>query len=129
MNNSDIQRLQHIRRHCMDVAEFINRFGENFDAFTEDRAYFNAVSMSIFQIGELANGLSKEFREETKGKMPWGLIRGMRNWIGHAYAQADETVIWETATNDIPRMLVFCDQIIEKYLEKDPSRDDDDMER
>lgn len=82
--------------------------------FAQDRAYFNAVSMCILQIGELANGLSVEFREETKTQMPWGLIRGMRNWLAHAYAEVDESTIWETATNSIPGLLRFCDETIEK---------------
>lgn len=120
MNNSDIQRLQHIRRYCEDIAEFIERFGKDFETFTEDRAFSNAVSMCVLQIGELANGLSDEFREETKGEMPWGMIRGMRNWIAHAYAEMDESIIWETATNDIPGLLSFCNRIIEQNLEKEP---------
>ena len=56
----------------------------------------------------LANGLSEEYRESTKQQMPWGMIRGMRNWLAHAYAEIDESVIWETATNDIPKLLNFC---------------------
>lgn len=114
MNHSDIQRLRHIRRYCEDIASFIERFGKNFETFTEDRAYSNAVSMCILQIGELANGLSDEFREETKEEMPWGMIRGMRNWLAHAYAQMDESTIWETATNDIPGLLAFCNRVIDK---------------
>ena len=70
--------------------------------------------MCILQIGELANGLSEEFREETKGEMPWGMIRGMRNWIAHAYAEMDEFIVWETATNDIPRLFAFCNRKIEE---------------
>ena len=120
MNNGDIQRLQHIRRYCEDIAGFIERFGKDFEAFTEDRAYSNAVSMCVLQIGELANGLSDEFREETKEEMPWGMIRGMRNWIAHAYAEMDESIIWETATNDIPGLLTFCNRAIEKSREAEP---------
>ena len=108
MNKGDMQRLSHIRVHCEDIAGFIERFGMDFDTFTGDRAYFNAVSMCVLQIGELANGLSEEYREETKKRMPWGMIRGMRNWLAHAYAEIDEEIIWETAVNDIPKLLNFC---------------------
>ncbi len=104
----------HIRRHCRDIDEFIQRFGGDYDVFINDRAYKNAVCMSVLQIGELANGLSEEFREETKGEMPWGMIRGMRNWLAHAYSIMDESIIWETAVNDIPSLLRFCDTRLEK---------------
>ena len=114
MNKGDWQRLLHIRVYCEDIKRFIDRFGENYDVFTQDRAYFNAVSMCILQIGELANGLSEEFREQTKNEMPWGMIRGMRNWLTHAYAETDESIIWETAVNDIPQLLAFCNNYIEQ---------------
>lgn len=112
MNSIDHQRVMHMRTYCLDIADFIERFGRNFLTFIQDRAYFNAVSMCMLQIGELANGLSDEFREETKGQMPWGMIRGMRNWLTHAYADMDEKIIWETAINDIPALLQFCERVI-----------------
>ncbi len=108
MTRGDWQRLLHIQTYCNDIAKFIGRFGPDYNIFIQDRAYFSAVSMCILQIGELANGLSEEFREQTKAEMPWGMIRGMRNWLAHAYAQTDENVIWETATNDIPKLEKFC---------------------
>ena len=76
--------------------------------FVSDRLYFNSVSMSILQVGELANGLSEEFRKETASEMPWGMIRGMRNWLAHAYGEIDEDMIWDTAVHDIPKVADFC---------------------
>lgn len=118
MNSGDRQRLSHIRTYCQDIAGFIERFGKNYETFINDRAYFSAVSMCVLQIGELANGLSEEFREQTKAQMPWGMIRGMRNWLAHAYAEIDETVIWETSANDIPKLAVFCDEVIAREDKK-----------
>ena len=110
MTRGDWQRLLHIRTYCEDVEKFIERFGRNFDTFTADRAYFNAVAMCILQIGELSNGLSDEFRDATKDLLPWGMIRGMRNWLAHSYAETDERILWETACNDIPKVLAFCER-------------------
>lgn len=124
MINGDQQRLKHIQIYCEDIASFIERFGKNYEVFISDRAYFNAVSMCILQIGELANGLSAEFREKTKDQMPWNVIRGMRNWLAHAYNEMEETVIWKTAINDIPSLALFCDRILAGELENSvPSTD------
>lgn len=124
MNSADYQRIRHICRYCEDIAGFINRFGMDFNAFSTDRAFFNAVSMCVLQIGELANGLSSEYREATKDQMPWGMIRGMRNWIAHAYSEMDEETIWETAIHDIPRLLSFC----ERELQHPPALHSEDMQ-
>ena len=112
MNKGDYQRLLHIQKYCDDIAGFIVRFGNDFETFCTDRAFNNAVSMCVLQIGELSNGLSHEFRDETKGEMPWGMIRGMRNWIAHAYAEMDESNVWQTACNDIPSRRDFCQKKI-----------------
>ncbi len=112
MDKSDWQRLLHIRTHCEDVELFINRFGRNYDTFIEDCAYFNAVSMCIFQIGELSNSLSEDFRQRTSSDIPWKMICGMRNLLAHSYGEIDEEIIWETANNDIPKLKAFCDKVL-----------------
>lgn len=116
MDKADCQRLEHILVYCADIADFIERFGANYETFVNDRAYFSAVSMCILQIGELANGLSDAFRDRTKDEMPWGKIRGMRNWLAHAYSTADEDTIWQTATNDIPNLRDFCLKMLQAAL-------------
>jgi uncharacterized protein with HEPN domain len=108
MNNPDFQRLLHIKVYCNDIAEFIKRFGSNYQSLAADSAYFHSVSMCLLQIGELANGLSEDFRESTAERIPWNAVRGMRNWIAHAYNDVDKEKIWATITEDIPLLLQFC---------------------
>lgn len=116
MNNGDRRRLAQIKLYCEDIAAFTQRFGRDFDKFTTDRAYFNAVAMCVLQIGELANALSEPFREETKAEVPWKMIRGARNWLAHAYGEVDETVLWETVISDIPALLGFCEKELQKEI-------------
>ena len=110
MNGRDAQYLVHMQAHCRDVAAFIQRFGNSYEAFISDRAYYNAVAMCIMQIGELSNGLSQEYRDATKDRMPWSMIRGMRNWLAHSYGEIDAETLWRTACDDIPKVLSFCNQ-------------------
>ena len=113
MNNGDRQRITHIKTYCEDIAAFVERFGKDFQTFTDDRAYFNAVSMCVLQIGELASALSESFRETTRNEVPWKMIRGTRNWLAHAYGEVDEAILWETVINDIPSLLAFCGKVLQ----------------
>ena len=123
MANRDQSILQHIKGHCEDIEGFLERFGKDFDIFTSDKAYFNAVSMGILQIGELAGSLSEEYRAETSRKIPWSNIKGMRNIVAHDYGSVDEELLWETATEDIPVLLQFCSSELERMnKEKDGVR-------
>jgi uncharacterized protein with HEPN domain len=102
-----------MKRYCDDITDFVERFG-GYRQFITDRAYYNAVCMCLLQIGELANGLTLEFREETKEDVQWGLVRGMRNWIAHLYNKMDNEIIWETVSSSIPQMNDFCKRMLEQ---------------
>ena len=69
MKNSDLQRIEHIKSYCEDIAKSVERFGNGFDLFRNDTDYHNSVSMSIMQIGELSIGLSDEFKHTTGKEM------------------------------------------------------------
>jgi len=112
MNSGDIQRIQHIKTYCEDIAETIGRFGQDYNTFTTDKDYFNSISMSMMQIGELSSTLSDDFKNDTKDNMQWGAMKGMRNLFAHAYAAMNKEVIWESANRDIPGLLKFCDKIL-----------------
>ena len=114
MDRGDIDKIKHIKCYCEDISTTINRFGNSFDAFQQDIDFYNSISMSIMQIGELSVGLSSEFQEATCTQIPWGLIKGMRNRFAHSYATMDRSDIWETAAADIPNLLQFCDSILKK---------------
>jgi len=68
--------------------------------------------MSIMQIGELSIKLSDDFKEYSREKVAWDLIKGMRNLFVHVYATMDKDIIWETAKKDIPALLIFCEDTL-----------------
>ena len=75
-----------------------------------DIDYQKSISFSLLQIGELSGKLSEEFRSRTAAQIPWGSIRGMRNWFAHNYGSMSQDVIWKSALEDIPVLLSFCEK-------------------
>ena len=73
--------LQIIKR-CNRVIEKVSNTSETDFSLNDDIK--EVVCFNLFQIGELANGLSKEFLKEYN-KIPWKQIIGMRNRIVHGY--------------------------------------------
>ena len=92
--------LEHMLSYCVDIEETVERFGDSYEAFSNDKAYRNACAMCILQIGELAGHLSESFRA-AHGEMPWKAIRGMRNVVAHAYANISVQTTWDTIRTDI----------------------------
>ena len=116
MDRGDLNRIRYMKRYCEDISASIKRFGNSYEAFENDVDFVNSVSMSVMQIGELSSGLSDEFKDATRSQMQWGLMKGMRNQFAHAYAAMEKDVIWETATQDIPNLLRFCEDVIDKAV-------------
>lgn len=106
----DLQILEHIRDYCLEIEKSIERYGNSFDVFDEDKDYQRSISFSILQIGELSSRLSQEYREKTRSRIQWGPIKGMRNLVAHSYGSMSREVIWETAVNDIPVLKEFCEE-------------------
>ena len=105
--------LEHMLSYCVDIEETVERFGDSYEAFSNDKAYRNACAMCILQIGELAGHLSEGFRA-AHSEMPWKAIRGMRNVVAHAYANISVQTMWDTIRTDIPALKKFCMKLLSK---------------
>lgn len=117
--NRDGNILEHIIQYCDDIANSLERFGNDYEVFQNDRDFKNSVSMSIMQIGELTTHLSDEFKKNTSKEIPWGLIKGMRNHYAHGYSFMDSKEIFETAINDIPFLKEKCQFLISQHTKKE----------
>ena len=108
--SKDKDRLLHILECIDNVNQFLE--GKSFDDLTNDRMCFHAVVYNIMIIGEAANMLTKEFRDNTP-ETPWRDIIDMRNVLVHGYYLASPKFVWDTYTND----LTILKQQVEDYLQ------------
>lgn len=112
MLSPDLQRIEHIRDYCCDIEKAVNKHGASFEEFEEEMEFQYSVSFCLLQIGELVGGFTKEFREATSKRMPWGPIKGMRNMVAHGYGSMSHDILWETITVDIPNLKAYCDELL-----------------
>lgn len=110
MDKSDVSRIEHIHIYCSEISDTVKRYGDDLNVFLKDKDYQAFVSMRLLNIGELAKDLSKEFKDATKDRIPWGLVTGLRNHVAHGYHRLDFSDIFETITNDIPFLSKFCEE-------------------
>ena len=111
MNESDRLILRQILDYCEAVASRIDEFGVDENLFVENSAYFDMLLMPVFQIGELANALSRDFTEADA--MPWHAINGFRNIIAHDYGVVDPLWAWNTIQTDLPALAAHLEGILE----------------
>jgi len=63
-------------------------------------------------IGEAAARMSDGSRELLPS-VPWQQIIGMRNRLIHAYFDVDTDMVWRTVSEDLPRLIVLLNEIID----------------
>ena len=100
--------LQIIKR-CNRIIEKVSNINENDFSLNDDIK--EVVCFNLFQIGELANGLSVELLKEYN-KIPWKQIIGMRNRIVHGYDTINLEIVWNTAIESIPELREYCKEIL-----------------
>lgn len=109
MNEQDEVRLRHMLDAAREVQTFVaDRTRDDLD---DNQMLVRALSMSIGIIGEAASQVSQEFRAANTD-IPWPQIIGMRNRIIHAYFEVNLDILWETAADSIPALIVQLDGIL-----------------
>jgi uncharacterized protein with HEPN domain len=76
----------------MKIQEYTRDLG--FEEFVSDSKTIDAVIRNFEIIGEAANRLPDEFKEQHPD-IDWHRIRGFRNRIVHHYFGIDFSIVWE----------------------------------
>lgn len=118
MSERDVEVLNDILKYCEQINDANRQFNSKKEDFEDNSVYRNAVAMCVLQIGEQAKRLSEEFKIQTAEEIPWHQIQGLRNVVAHEYGRIDAESLWETITDDIPRLFEFCSEQIAQINEQ-----------
>lgn len=113
VNDKDKNIIQGILEQCAIMDRELSEYHLSLDKLSDDGVLFNACCHTIFQIGELVNSLSKEFKEQHQSE-DWKAMYLMRNIIGHHYGTINVKLLWETAVHDIPKLKEYCEKILQE---------------
>jgi len=113
----DISLLKKIVKHCEEIAETHTQFGDRHELFRSDKPYFKSVTMDLLQIGELANHLSKDFRQKYQD-IQFTQIIGLRNIVAHGYGRLTAETVWDISHNDTPSLRARCLEILSEIKTK-----------
>lgn len=111
MNARDNELLSQMLDYCLKIERRVHEFSIDEEAFVDNSAFADMLLMPVFQIGELAHGLSDEFCDEHD-VIPWQAIRAFRNIIAHDYGVVEPLWAWNTIRVDIPVLEEFLQSVI-----------------
>ena len=83
----------------------------SFEDFTKDGKTIDAVIRNFEIIGEAANRLPDDFKENHP-EIDWHRIRGFRNRIVHDYFGIDFTIVWKIKNSFLPTLISQLETLI-----------------
>ena len=84
--------------------------GMSLDKFKNDIKTIDAVIRNIEIIGEAAKYIPTEVRLKHI-EIPWKEIIGTRSKVIHEYFGVDVSILWQTVTEDLPKLKIQIKQI------------------
>ncbi len=106
----DKGRLFQIIKHCLKIEKKMSDV--TLEDFEDDEDLREIICFNIFQIGELAKGLTIELTKKYN-EVPWKEIKGMRDVIGHGYGTIDVEIVYNTTKDNISVLSKYCEKILE----------------
>jgi len=90
-------------RDIIDNAARVNAYTEGFtvERFAADGLTRDAVERCLERVCEAAVRLGDR-AAELMPNQPWREIRGLGNWLRHAYDRVDLDIVWKTARERLP---------------------------
>lgn len=90
-------------KDILESVEYIEAFtaGMSCEVFEQDAKTIAAVERKLQVLSEAAIRLGDDAEILCPG-LPWHNIRGIGNWLRHAYHRVDRTTVWHTVTEGLP---------------------------
>ena len=110
MQYTDEQRIEKIKSTVDKLITYVNDTGLTREKILDDETVRWTLTTPLYNIGEHAYCLSKEFKE-SHTDIPWSKISGLRHRLVHDYENTSWTIICDIVFEVIPEFKKQLDSI------------------
>ena len=114
MSKQETIYLEDIQRESGQIQEFVKSM--TLAEFTRDVKTQYAVRLALAHIGEAVKRLPVSLTTQHP-QIPWRQIAGMRDRLVHEYATVEVTIVWRTATTNVPELAKAVSTILHEKLQ------------
>jgi uncharacterized protein with HEPN domain len=108
--NRDLGFVWDMQEAAKDINNFVK--GVSLEKFNQNLMIRYAIERQLLVIGEAANHVSDNFKE-NHAHIPWQVLIGQRNILAHQYGEINTEKVWQTATTNIPELLASLRKILD----------------
>ena len=110
MKYSDAQRVEKILEYAKMLSQYVESSNLTRRMLESDHIVQWTITTPLYNIGEHAYYLSKEFKEKTE-QVQWNLIAGLRHRLVHDYDGTNWEMIWDILKIEIPELIVQLERL------------------
>ena len=107
----DKSYLWELKDATADIVDFTK--GKDYESFSREKITRFAVERQLLVVGEVVKRLSDDFKE-SKPKIQWQAMIGLRNIIAHEYGEILSERIWRIATENVPILVSQLHEILKE---------------
>ncbi|MFI4861665.1 MAG: DUF86 domain-containing protein [Phycisphaerales bacterium JB063] len=108
----DVVRLRHMLDAATEACAYVE--GQSKAMLLDDTMRTLAMVKCIEILGEAATQISEPFKDKHPD-LPWQIMKGLRNRLVHAYFDVDISILWETATHNLPPLIEQLSILLTAY--------------
>ncbi len=109
---NDLMYLLNILEHIGKICKYVTGTSDADELYAlNNQLNFNASLTLLANIGENVSKISNELKSEN-AHVNWQEIKDFRNKIVHDYAGVSIVIVFETITNDLPRLKDIIEDIV-----------------
>lgn len=112
--HNDVVRLRHMLDHAREAVDLLS--GKTRAELANTRLLQLGLVRLVEIIGEAAARVSREERVKHPA-IPWEDVVGMRNKLIHGYDAIDLNILWDTITDDLPRLIAELEKGLQSERE------------
>ncbi|XHX76135.1 MAG: DUF86 domain-containing protein [Stenomitos frigidus ULC029] len=105
----DLQSLLDMLQSAQIVMGYVA--GRSREELTIDIQLQDAMIHRLLIIGEASKRVSETTRQ-TLTTIPWAAMSGMRNRLIHEYDEIDLDIVWDTAVNSLPALILELEKVV-----------------
>ncbi len=104
MKYSDEQRIEKILEYAEKLMRYVEENHIDRQTIEDNYSIQWAITTPLYNIGEHAYNLSKDFKERTS-QIQWSLISGLRHRLVHDYDNTNWEMISDIVFMEIPELI------------------------
>lgn len=113
MRYTDEQRLEKIFKYSTMLRQYIEEMHVDEQKLLDDYRIQWAITTPLYNIGEYAYALSKEFKEQHDD-IPWNIIASLRHRLVHDYEGTNWSIISDVVFQELPVLSEKVKDILQK---------------